>query len=87
MIGGRGGAYGDAVADVIMPNLFAFEDPVITRWLVREGDVVTAGDDLAAVELDKAEAMVTAPQSGRITSIHFAVGAHVQVGDVLARID
>ena len=70
-----------------MPNLFAFEDPVLTRWLVAVGDHVSAGQDIAAVELDKAEALVGAPTSGRITCLLADVGDHVDDGDVIAQID
>ena len=79
--------YRHRMPEVRLPNLFAFEDPIITRWLVSVGDHVTAGDDMAAVELDKAEAMVTAPVRGRVTRIHHAVGDHVETGDLLAEID
>ena len=75
------------MAEIRLPNLFAFEDPIITRWLVAVGDHVQEGDEVAAVELDKAEAMVTAPASGRITRIHRAVGDHVETGDLLAELD
>ena len=71
---------------ITMPDLYAFEDPVITRWLVAEGDVVDQGDDVVAVGPDKAEALVTAPHAGRITRICAAVGDHPTAGDVLGEI-
>ena len=75
------------MGEVRIPGLSAFEeDPVLTRWHVAVGDVVTEGQGIASVELDKAEAIVVAQESGRIVRLLADVGDHLMTGDAIAEI-
>jgi pyruvate dehydrogenase E2 component (dihydrolipoamide acetyltransferase) len=55
------------------------EECVITRWVKRKGDAVSAGDVIADVETDKASFEITAPVDGTILDTFFEEGALVPV--------
>jgi pyruvate dehydrogenase E2 component (dihydrolipoamide acetyltransferase) len=55
------------------------EECVISRWVKKEGDVVSAGDVVAEVETDKATFEITAPVAGTVLAIFFSEGALVPV--------
>jgi pyruvate dehydrogenase E2 component (dihydrolipoamide acetyltransferase) len=55
------------------------EECVITRWVKRKGDAVSAGDVIAEVETDKASFEITAPVDGTILDTFFEEGALVPV--------
>jgi pyruvate dehydrogenase E2 component (dihydrolipoamide acetyltransferase) len=56
----------------------------ITRWHVKEGQAVKENDPFVEVMTDKATVEITAPVSGKITSLKFAAGATAPVGAVIA---
>jgi pyruvate dehydrogenase E2 component (dihydrolipoamide acetyltransferase) len=58
----------------------------IVKWLVKEGDVVKADQNIVQVETDKAVADLPAPVSGKILKINFKEGETVKVGEVLCAI-
>lgn len=59
----------------------------IVQWHVNQGDSVTQGQPLVAVETDKAIVEIPAPYSGRIVELRADVGATVAVGAPLVIFD
>src|SRR5438309_1814301 len=59
---------------------------IVSRWLKAVGDPVKEGETVVEVTTDKVDVEVPAPASGRITEIHAAEGATVEVGAALATI-
>jgi biotin carboxyl carrier protein len=57
------------------------------RVLVREGDAVAEGDEVAIIESMKLEIPVEADGPGTVTRVHVADGASVAEGQVLLEID
>ncbi|GAA1738179.1 biotin/lipoyl-binding carrier protein [Aeromicrobium alkaliterrae] len=64
-------------------------DIVANVWkiVVREGDPVNAGDELAVLESMKMEIPVIASASGHVSRICVNEGQIVQEGDVVVEID
>src|SRR6478609_6291553 len=54
----------------------------LTRWLVRPGDAVVRGQDLAEVMSDKASMPVPSPFTGTITALSATPGTKVKIGQV-----
>lgn len=71
-----------------MPALSpTMEEGTLSKWLVKEGDSVTAGDLLAEIETDKATMEFEAVDDGTIAKILVAEGTdEVKVGTVIALI-
>jgi pyruvate dehydrogenase E2 component (dihydrolipoamide acetyltransferase) len=71
-----------------MPALSpTMEEGTLAKWLVKEGDVVAAGDLLAEIETDKATMEFEAVDEGTIARILVAEGTdEVKVGTVIALI-
>ncbi|MFA9201203.1 MAG: pyruvate dehydrogenase complex E1 component subunit beta, partial [Cypionkella sp.] len=69
-----------------MPALSpTMEEGTLARWLVKEGDTVSAGDILAEIETDKATMEFEAVDEGTIGKILVAEGTeNVKVGEVIA---
>lgn len=69
-----------------MPALSpTMEEGTLARWLVKEGDEVSAGDILAEIETDKATMEFEAVDEGTIGRILVAEGTeNVKVGEVIA---
>jgi len=68
-----------------MPPLGTTSDELrIVEWLKAEGDEVSLGEPLLAVETDKATLEVEAANAGTLLKIVHAAGAVVDVGDVVA---
>lgn len=59
----------------------------IMAWYVIVGDVVEEGQPIADVMTDKASVEMTAPVSGRVTSLGGAVGDIMPIGSVLISFD
>jgi pyruvate dehydrogenase E2 component (dihydrolipoamide acetyltransferase) len=72
--------------DIKMPALSpTMEQGTLTKWLVKEGDTVAAGDILAEIETDKATMEFEAVDEGTILSIAVPEGTEdVKVGTVIA---
>lgn len=62
-------------------------EAVVAKWVVKEGDFVTADQMVAELETDKVNLEVIAPVAGKITKIAAGKGATVKVGDVMAELD
>lgn len=55
------------------------EECILTKWHRKKGDPVSAGDDIADIETDKATFEITAPVDGTILELFFEEGALVPV--------
>ncbi|MFO0664424.1 MAG: dihydrolipoamide acetyltransferase family protein [Polyangiaceae bacterium] len=74
--------------DVILPQLGeSVAEGTITKWLVKEGDVVKKDQPLLSVATDKADSEVPAPTGGRIAKLLAAEGDTVPVRSVLCQIE
>jgi pyruvate dehydrogenase E2 component (dihydrolipoamide acetyltransferase) len=76
------------MTDILMPALSpTMEEGVLTKWHVKVGDVVKAGDVIAEIETDKATMEVEAVDEGEITDILVAEGSEgVKVNTPIARL-
>src|ERR1700712_253201 len=72
-----------------MPALSpTMEEGTLSKWLVKEGDVVKSGDILAEIETDKATMEFESIDEGTVGKILVAEGTdNVKVGTVIATID
>lgn len=71
--------------EIKLPDLGeGVEDATVSRWLVKEGDQVKAGDVILEVATDKVDTEVNAPADGTILKINASEGAIVDLGTVLA---
>ena len=74
--------------DVILPQLGeSVAEGTISKWLVREGDVVTKDQPLLSIATDKADSDLPAPAAGRVAKLLAAEGQVVAVKTVVAQID
>ena len=64
----------------------AAEEVTLVRWLKKEGEIVSEGEALAEVEMDKATVELTAAAKGNLLRILAAEGQLVRPGDVVAEI-
>jgi len=72
--------------EILLPKIgFAMNDGVLSRWLVEDGAVVTAGQPLYEFESEKSVQEVEAPASGRLRVIA-VIGETYAVGAVLGEI-
>ncbi len=71
--------------EIKLPDLGeGVEDATVSRWLVKEGDQVKAGDVILEVATDKVDTEVNAPADGTILKINASEGAIVDLSTVLA---
>src|SRR3954452_13057715 len=74
--------------DVTVPQLGeSVSEGTITKWLVKEGDVVTKDQPIAEIATDKADSELPAPSGGRVTKLLANEGDVVPVKTVICRID
>ena len=74
--------------DVVMPQLGeSVVEGTLTKWLVKEGDVVSQGQALASVATDKADSDLPAPAAGRVAKLVAVEGETYKVGIALARLE
>ena len=76
------------MTDILMPALSpTMEEGVLSKWHVKVGDTVKAGDVIAEIETDKATMEVEAVDEGEVTDILVAEGAEgVKVNTPIARL-
>jgi pyruvate/2-oxoglutarate dehydrogenase complex dihydrolipoamide acyltransferase (E2) component len=73
--------------DVIVPKVgMSVTEVEITKWIVKKGDTVQAGDEIVEVTMEKAATVLTADVSGVIEEILFNEEDTVKVGDIICRI-
>jgi 2-oxoglutarate dehydrogenase E2 component (dihydrolipoamide succinyltransferase) len=74
--------------DVTLPQLGeSVAEGTISKWLVREGDVVQKDQPIVSIATDKADSDLPAPSGGRVTKLFFVEGQVVPVKAVIAQID
>jgi pyruvate dehydrogenase E2 component (dihydrolipoamide acetyltransferase) len=59
----------------------------IVQMLVKEGDVIEAGQNVLEIETEKAVVELPCPHAGRVVKVHVKAGDHVPVGALLLTID
>jgi pyruvate dehydrogenase E2 component (dihydrolipoamide acetyltransferase) len=76
------------MTDILMPALSpTMEDGVLTKWHIKVGDTVSAGDVIAEIETDKATMEVEAVDEGLVTDLLVAAGTEgVKVNTPIARL-
>lgn len=71
--------------EVTLPDMGEeVEDVTISRWLVKEGQQVSAGDPLLEIATDKVDTEIPAPASGTLLSVRFGEGEIVDLKAVIA---
>jgi len=71
--------------EISMPQLgLTMEKGTVVQWLVKEGDRISAGQEVYQVETDKSIVAVEARQDGTVARILVAEGQQVPVGALLA---
>jgi 2-oxoglutarate dehydrogenase E2 component (dihydrolipoamide succinyltransferase) len=74
--------------DVTVPQLGeSVTEGTISKWLVREGEVVTKDQPIATIATDKADSDLPAPTHGRVAKLLVSEGQVVPVKTVIAQID
>jgi len=74
--------------DVTMPQLGeSVTEGTISRWLVKEGDVVAKEQALVEIGTDKADSELPSPSAGRVAKILAREGDVVAVRAILCQID
>lgn len=74
--------------DVTVPQLGeSITEGTISKWLVREGDLVIKDQPLVSIGTDKADSDLPAPVTGRVSKLLVAEGQVVPVKTVIAQID
>lgn len=74
--------------DVTLPQLGeSVSEGTISKWLVREGDVVSKDQPIASIATDKADSDVNAPAGGRVSKLLAVEGQVVPIKTVIAQID
>lgn len=81
-------SYSATEVEVTMPQMgVSVAEGTVAEWRKRVGDWVEADETIVEISTDKVETEIPSPASGRVSEILFDVGATVDVGTVLARID
>jgi 2-oxoglutarate dehydrogenase E2 component (dihydrolipoamide succinyltransferase) len=74
--------------DVMLPQLGeSVAEGTISKWLVREGDVVKKDQPLVSIATDKADSDLPAPAGGRVAKLLATEGQVIPVKTVIAQID
>src|ERR1700735_1917742 len=74
--------------DVTLPQLGeSGSEGTISKWLVREGDVVKKDQPLVSIATDKADSEMPAPAAGRVIKLLATEGQVVPVKTVIAQIE
>ncbi|RZJ30404.1 MAG: biotin/lipoyl-binding protein, partial [Brevundimonas sp.] len=76
------------MTDILMPALSpTMEEGTLTKWHIKAGDVVSAGQVIAEIETDKATMEVEAVDEGEVLEILVAEGSeNVKVNTPIARL-
>ena len=76
------------MTDVAVPQLGeSVTEGTITKWLVKEGDIVVKDQPLAEIATDKADSELPSPTGGRVTKLLANEGDVVPVKTVICQID
>ena len=75
------------MADIVMPRLSdTMEEGTILRWLKRDGDAVSRGEELVEIETDKATMIYESDQHGVLQTVA-GEGDTLAVGELIARVE
>lgn len=73
--------------DILLPKIgFSMNEGVLAEWLAADGDTISEGQPLYALESDKSTQEVDAPASGTLRIIA-EPGETYEVGALLGRIE
>ena len=76
------------LVDIAMPQLgVSVAEGTVVEWKKEVGDWVERDEPIAAISTDKIDTDVESPASGTVAEILVPVGATVDGGTVLARLD
>jgi pyruvate/2-oxoglutarate dehydrogenase complex dihydrolipoamide acyltransferase (E2) component len=76
------------LVEVTMPQMgVSVAEGTVVEWKKRVGDWVESDEPIVEISTDKVETEVPSPATGRVVGLAVEVGATVDVGTVLARID
>jgi 2-oxoglutarate dehydrogenase E2 component (dihydrolipoamide succinyltransferase) len=76
------------MVDIVVPTLGeSVTEATVAKWLVKEGDAVSADQPIVELETDKVTLEVNAPSAGVLTSIKTQAGATVSVGALLGSLE
>ncbi|MGN6423286.1 MAG: pyruvate dehydrogenase complex E1 component subunit beta [Asticcacaulis sp.] len=77
------------MTDILMPALSpTMEEGTLSKWLIKEGDEVSAGQVIAEIETDKATMEVEAVDEGKVEAILVPAGTeNVKVNTPIARLE
>jgi pyruvate/2-oxoglutarate dehydrogenase complex dihydrolipoamide acyltransferase (E2) component len=74
--------------EVIMPKVgLDMEEGMITSWLKKVGDHVTAGEPLMEIETDKAVTEIEAAVTGTLVEIVVPEGETVEIATIVAWVE
>jgi 2-oxoglutarate dehydrogenase E2 component (dihydrolipoamide succinyltransferase) len=74
--------------DVVLPQLGeSVAEGTISKWLVREGELVKKDQPIVSIATDKADSDLPAPATGRVAKLLATEGQVVPVKAVIAQID
>jgi 2-oxoglutarate dehydrogenase E2 component (dihydrolipoamide succinyltransferase) len=74
--------------DIVMPKLGeSIIEATITRWLKKEGDMISEDDAIVEIATDKVDSEIPSPVEGKLIKLLFNEGDVVAVGAVIAVID
>ncbi len=74
--------------EIIMPKMGeSIEEATITKWFIKEGDVIEEDDVLLEIATDKVDSEIPSPVAGKVKKIMFKQDETVPVGTVIAIID
>lgn len=74
--------------EVVIPKVgMSVTEVEITKWMVKKGDTVKAGDEIVELTMEKASVVLNADVPGVIEEILFNEEDTVKVGDVICRIN
>src|SRR5215831_16122622 len=78
----------DMAIEVAMPQMGeSVVEGTVTKWLVKEGDLVKEDQPLCEISTDKVDTEIPSPGAGRIAKIVAQEGATIPVGGQLAIIE
>ena len=77
------------MTDILMPALSpTMEEGTLSKWHIKVGDTVSAGDVIAEIETDKATMEVEAVDEGKVEAILIDAGTEgVKVNTPIARLE
>jgi 2-oxoglutarate dehydrogenase E2 component (dihydrolipoamide succinyltransferase) len=74
--------------DVTLPQLGeSVSEGTISKWLIREGEIVSKDQPIVSIATDKADSDLPAPTGGRVTKLLAVEGQVVPVRTVIAQIE